>query len=96
MSSTLVPICVVTVHIRDVTYTNWFFTSLLIIDFRTGKNLMFNLRFLGIYASQNTEIFFFFFFLLVLSGIVLSDFAIKILHLTSILNKRVHWQWEKK
>ena len=34
------------------------FTILLIIDFRTGKNLIFNPRFLGIYASQNTEIIF--------------------------------------
>ena len=52
--------CMVAVHICDVT---------------TGKNLMFNPRFLGIYASQNTEIF-----LLAFSDIVLSDFAIKILH----------------
>ena len=50
-------------------------TILLIIDFQTGKNLMFNPRFLGIYASQNTEIF-----LLAFSGKVLSDLSIKILH----------------
>ena len=89
-SSTLVPMCVVTVHIRDVTYTNWFFTSLLI--FGQVKIWFLILDFSGYMHRRTLRLF-----LLAFSGIVLSDFAIKTLHwsysLRSWSNIKVRKKW---